>query len=73
VAQNSRAALAFHSIASAQPIDHVLTSGQHVPQRRSGIFMYLSPRGSALHSTVNETTAALNKARALLDREVAAV
>ena len=39
----------------------------------TSIFMHPSPRGSALHSTPKEVTVELNKARAFLDRELAAV
>lgn len=39
----------------------------------TSIFMHSSPRGAPLHSTVKEVTAELNKARAFLDRELAAV
>ncbi len=39
----------------------------------TSIFMHPSPRGSALHSTVKEVTAELNRARAYLDKELAAV
>jgi sugar phosphate isomerase/epimerase len=38
----------------------------------TSIFMHASPRGSALHSTVKEVTAELGRARAFLDRELAA-
>ena len=39
----------------------------------TSIFMHPTPRGSPLHSTVKEVTAELNRARAFLDRELAAV
>ncbi|HEY1110121.1 MAG TPA: sugar phosphate isomerase/epimerase [Opitutaceae bacterium] len=39
----------------------------------TSIFMHPTPRGSPLHSTVKEVTAELGKARAFLDRELAAV
>ncbi len=39
----------------------------------TSIFMHPTPRGSPLHSTVKEVTAELNKARAFLERELAAV
>ena len=38
----------------------------------TSIFMHPTPRGSPLHSTPKEVTAELNKARAFLDRELAA-
>lgn len=39
----------------------------------TSIFMHPTPRGSPLHSTVKEVTAELNKARAFLEKELAAV
>jgi sugar phosphate isomerase/epimerase len=39
----------------------------------TSIFMHPTPRGSPLHSTPQEVTAELNKARAFLDRELGAV
>ena len=38
----------------------------------TSIFMHPTPRGAPLHSTVKEVTAELNRARAFLDRELAA-